>query len=84
MQYSSTTYYESGEAGRGGNSGNTDYTGGLGQYYLYNTTGAALIYRNGNSASGLRPGGGGSSGIQYGATTISGGSGANGLIIIHY
>lgn len=34
-------------------------TGGLGQYYLYNNTGATLIYRNGNLSSGLEPGGAG-------------------------
>jgi hypothetical protein len=82
--YNATTYYESGEAGRGGNGGNTVSTGGLGQYYLYNTTGATLVYRNGNSATGLRPGGGGASGVQYGASLLGGGTGANGLVVIHY
>jgi hypothetical protein len=83
-QFNATTYYESGEAGRGGNSGNTDNTGGLGQYYLYNTTGATLVYRNGNPSVGTRPGGGGASGVQYGTSIVGGGNGATGLIIIHY
>lgn len=83
FQFNSTTYYESGKAGRGGNSGNAA-TGGLGQTYLYNTTGAALIFRNGNPAGGRLPGGGGASGVQFGATTITGGKGGDALIIIHY
>lgn len=84
FQYNATTFYEKGEAGKGGNAGNASNTGGLGQTYLYNTTGAALLLRNGNSASGKRPGGGAASGIQYGATTLFGGTGGNGLVIIHY
>ena len=84
FQLNATTYYERGEAGKGGDAGNAENTGGYGQTYLYNTTGAVLIFRNGNSASGLRPGGGGSSGIEFGATTLFGGTGSTGLIIIYY
>lgn len=83
-QYNATTYYESGKAGRGGDAPNNPDSGGAGQTYLYNTTGAALVFRNGNPAGGLVPGGGGASGVQYGATTIGGGSGADGVLIIHY
>lgn len=82
--YNATTYYESGKAGRGGDAPNNPESGGAGQTYLYNTTGAVLVFRNGNPAGGLVPGGGGASGIQYGANTIGGGSGADGVIIIHY
>jgi hypothetical protein len=83
-QYNATTYYESGKAGRGGDAPNNPDSGGAGQTYLYNTTGAVLVFRNGNPAGGLVPGGGGASGVQYGATTIGGGTGADGVLIIHY
>ncbi len=82
--YNATTYYESGKGGRGGDAPNHPDSGGAGQTYLYNTTGATLVFRNGNPSNGLVPGGGGASGVQYGATNISGGSGADGIIIIHY
>ncbi len=82
-QYNATTYYESGKAGRGGDAGNSN-TGATGQTYLYNTTGSALVVRNGNPSGGLVPGGGGASGVQYGATNIAGGSGADGILIIYY
>lgn len=82
-QFNSTTYYESGKAGAGGNA--YPFTnGGEGQTYLYNNTGGTLIFRNGNPAAGGVPGGGGASGVQFGATTIGGGSGADGRIVIHY
>lgn len=83
-QYNATTYYESGKAGRGGDAPNNPDSGGAGQSYLYNTTGSAVIFRNGNPAGGLMPGGGGASGIQYGTTNIGGGSGADGVIVVHY
>ncbi len=83
-QFAAGVFYESGEAGKGGNGANTEYTGGLGQTYVYNTTGATLIFRNGNPSGGLTPGGGGSSGIQYGANILGGGNGSPGFIIIHY
>ena len=86
-QYSATTFYEKGIAGRGGNSGNSE-TGGLGQTYLLNTTAGTLILRNGNPSAGKIPGGGGASGFQYttgiGTTNIAGGAGGDGLIIIRY
>ena len=84
FQFNATTYYENGEAGKGGDAGNAGNTGGLGQTYLYNTTGAMLIFRNGNNSSGKRPGGGGASGIEFGATALFGGTGSPGLIIIYY
>ncbi len=62
---------------------NTPGSGGAGQTYLYNTTGAALIFRNGNPSGGLTPGGG-ASGVHYGTTSLGGGSGADGIIIVHY
>jgi hypothetical protein len=83
-QYNATTYYESGKAGRGGDAPNNPDSGGAGQTYLYNTTGAALVFRNGNPAGGLVPGGGGASGVQYGITNIGGGNGGDGIIVIHY
>ncbi len=83
-QFDAATFYERGEAGKGGNAANSNNTGGLGQYYLYNNTGSTLIYRNGNPSSGLQPGGGGSSGIQFGATALGGGNGGSGLITIYY
>lgn len=83
-QFNATTYYESGKAGRGGDAPNNPDSGGAGQTYLYNTTGAALVFRNGNPSVGLVPGGGGASGVQYGTTNIGGGSGADGIIIVHY
>jgi hypothetical protein len=83
-QYNATTYYESGKSGRGGDAPNVPESGGAGQTYLYNTTGAALIFRNGNPSGGLTPGGGGASGVQYGVTNIGGGSGADGMMIVHY
>jgi hypothetical protein len=83
-QFNATTYYESGKAGRGGDAPNNPESGGAGQTYLYNTTGAALVFRNGNPAAGLMPGGGGASGVQYGTTNISGGSGADGILVVHY
>jgi hypothetical protein len=83
-QYNATTYYENGKAGAGGDAPVNPGSGGDGQTYLYNTTGAVLIFRNGNPASGRVPGGGGASGVQYGATNIGGGSGAGGQIIIYY
>lgn len=83
-QYNATTFYEAGEAGKGGHAANTSNTGGLGQSYLYNTTGSVLIFRNGNLSKGLWPGGGGSSGIQYGVNLLAGGNGGNGLVVIHY
>lgn len=82
--FNSTTYYESGKAGRGGNAANSHETGGLGQTYLYNTTGSVLVFRNGNSSTGIMPGGGGASGVQYGVTTLGGGNGGDGLLIIRY
>jgi hypothetical protein len=84
FQYNATTYYESGKAGRGGEAPNNADSGGAGQSYLYNTTGATLVFRNGNPSGGLIPGGGGASGVQYGITNISGGAGADGIIIVHY
>jgi len=84
FQFNATTYYESGKAGRGGNSANSINTGGLGQTYLYNTTTALLVSRNANPSLGAFPGGGGASGVQFGATNINGGNGADGTIIIHY
>jgi hypothetical protein len=83
-QYNATTFYEKGIAGRGGNAANTSNTGGLGQTYLVNNTTSTLIQRNGNPTAGSLPGGGGASGIQFLATSLIGGVGANGLIIIHY
>jgi hypothetical protein len=83
-QFNATTYYENGKAGHGGDAPNNPGSGGAGQTYLYNTTGAALVFRNGNPSGGLTPGGGGASGVQYGTTNISGGSGADGIIIVHY
>jgi hypothetical protein len=83
-QFNATTYYENGKAGRGGDAPNNPDSGGAGQTYLYNTTGGALVFRNGNPSAGLVPGGGGASGVQYGTTNIGGGSGADGVIIIHY
>ena len=82
--YNATTYYESGKAGRGGDAPLIPDSGGAGQTYLYNTTGGVLVFRNGNPSTGLVPGGGGASGVQYGATSIGGGSGADGIIVIHY
>jgi hypothetical protein len=83
-QFNSTTFYESGKGGRGGDAPNNPGSGGAGQTYLYNTTGAVLIFRNGNPSSGLTPGGGGASGVQYGVTNIGGGGGADGIMIVHY
>ncbi len=84
FQYNATTFYESGKAGSGGDAPNNPNSGGEGQTYLYNTTGAVTILRNGNPSYGLSPGGGGSSGIQFGATSIGGGSGAGGTMVVHY
>jgi hypothetical protein len=83
-QFNATTFYESGKAGRGGDAPYNPDSGGAGQTYLYNTTGSALVFRNGNPSSGLVPGGGGASGVAYGVTNIGGGSGADGLMIVHY
>jgi hypothetical protein len=83
-QFNATTFYENGKAGRGGDAPNNPESGGAGQTYLYNTTGAALVFRNGNPSAGLVPGGGGASGVQYGVTNIGGGSGAAGILIVHY
>lgn len=83
-QVNATTFYESGKAGRGGDAPLYPDSGGAGQTYLYNTTGGALIFRNGNPSSGLFPGAGGASGVIYGATNIGGGAGADGVIIVHY
>jgi hypothetical protein len=83
-QFNATTYYENGKAGRGGDAPNNPDSGGAGQTYLYNTSGATLVFRNGNPAAGLIPGGGGASGVQFGTTNISGGAGADGHIIIYY
>jgi hypothetical protein len=83
-QFNATTFYENGKAGRGGDAPNHPESGGAGQTYLFNTTGGVLVFRNGNPAGGLLPGGGGASGVQYGSTNISGGSGADGIVIIHY
>jgi hypothetical protein len=83
-QFNATTFYESGKAGRGGNAPENPDSGGDGQTYVYNTTGSTLVFRNGNSSTGKLPGGGGASGLQYGTTTIGGGNGADGIIIIHY
>lgn len=83
-QYNATTFYESGKGGRGGDSPKHFESGGAGQTYLYNTTGSVLVFRNGNPATGLVPGGGGASGVQYGSTTIGGGSGADGILIVYY
>jgi hypothetical protein len=83
-QVNATTYYESGKAGRGGDAPNYPESGGAGQTYIYNTTGSTLIFRNGNPSNGLVPGGGGASGLGYGTTNIGGGSGADGIIILHY
>jgi trimeric autotransporter adhesin len=84
MQFNATTYYETGTAGRGGDAGNTINTGATGSYYVYNNTGSVLIFRSLKIAAGIFPGGGGAAGIQYGATSISGGSGAGGSVVVHW
>lgn len=81
--FNSTTFYESGKAGRGGDA--YPFTnGGEGQTYIYNTTGSTLVFRNGNPSAGRIPGGGGASGVQFGVTGISGGTGADGSLTIYY
>lgn len=84
MQFNATTYYETGRAGKGGDAGNNRTTGATGSFYVYNTTAGSVVYRSLKIADGLNPGGGGASGIQYGATSISGGNGGGGLIVIRW
>jgi hypothetical protein len=84
MQFNSTTYYETGYAGKGGDAGNSRNTGATGSSYVYNTTGSAIVWRSLKVADGITPGGGAAGGIKYGGTSISGGSGADGLIIIRW
>lgn len=84
MQFNATTYYETGGAGKGGDAGNSRNTGSTGSYYVYNNTAGAIVFRSLKVADGIVPGGGGASGIKYATTSIGGGSGANGLIIIRW
>jgi hypothetical protein len=84
MQFNATTFYETGQAGKGGDAGNSRATGATGSNYVYNNTAGAIVWRSLKVADGIVPGGGGGSGIKYGGTSISGGEGARGLIIIRW
>ena len=83
-EYNATTYYETGHAGKGGDAGNNRTTGSTGNFYVYNTTAASIVYRSLKITDGLTPGGGGASGIQHGASSLNGGNGGGGLIIIRW
>lgn len=84
MQFNATTYYETGQAGKGGDAGNSRNTGSTGSYYVYNNTASTIVFRALKVADGITPGGGAASGIKYNTTSISGGSGGNGLVIIRW
>jgi hypothetical protein len=87
IQTTPSATYETVYAGRGGNSGNTDATGGgLNQLIINLTTGSALKWSSA-VGNGIVPGGGGSSGVTPLSGTIFsslGSTGANGLVIVHY
>jgi hypothetical protein len=84
MQYNATTFYETGMAGKGGDAGNKPGTGGVGGYYIFNTTGNTLVFRAGKAATGYFPGGGGAGGYDYNLASVSGGNGANGLVLVRW
>lgn len=84
MPFNATTYYETGRGGRGGNAGNMTNNGGVGAYYVYNNTAAAVVSRNTPDLTGQLPGGGGAGGINHGPSAFPGGTGGAGLIVIHY
>lgn len=84
MQYNATTFYESGRAGRGGAPGHSNDPGASGGYYVFNTTANTLVLRASKAATGNFPGGGGASGYDYPLLSISGGNGANGLVIVRW
>jgi len=79
-QSSATTFLEATIGGKGGNAGNTLYTGATGGYRLYNSSTATQI-KMASPRAARHPGGGG--GGHYNGSEIYC-SGADGLIVIHY
>jgi hypothetical protein len=86
IQSGASIFREIVSSANGGDAGNSINTGGAGAYYMYNITTATDVRRaSGGNAN--QPGGGGSGG--YALTTnpalsLSGGSGGDGMVIIHY
>lgn len=68
------------KSGRGGNAGNTMYTGGLGGY-IEATSATVALYVTGGSAK--LPGGGGSGNTNI-STVYYGAPGAAGMVVFHY
>ncbi len=80
IQSNATTFLEASIGGKGGNAGNTLYTGAAGGYRLYNPTTFTQI-KIAYPGIARHPGGGGAgfyTGIEINC------SGANGMVVIHY
>jgi hypothetical protein len=84
MQYNATTFYETGNAGRGGPPGHSNDAGASGGYYVFNTTANTLVLRASKAATGVFPGGGGASGYDYPLLSVSGGNGGNGMVLVRW
>jgi hypothetical protein len=85
IQSGASTFIESSSGADGGDGANSVNTGGKGGYFLYNLTTATII-KFGSSPAANEPAGGGSGGFSLMnlAAFSNGGSGADGLVIIHY
>lgn len=78
--------YEVVFGGDGGDGGNTTDTGGKGNKLQYNLTSSTSLLITNALGNGIRPGGGGGSGlVQLSTVThLVGSNGASGMVIIHY
>lgn len=79
-QANATTFLESQTGGKGGDGGNTKFTGGVGTYQLRNASTFANIYTLYGSP-GRVPGGGAGGNITWGGSIQYGGQG---MVTIHY
>ncbi len=85
MQSGSTTFIEEAISGDGGSSRFHQQTGGYGGSVVYNTTTSTTI-RTHSGTLAKQPGGGGNGGfiLSNAATFLNGGSGGDGMVLIHY
>lgn len=81
-QVATSVFYEIGEGANGGDAANSYKTGGQGDTYIYNITGAILV-RHDNGRGIGNYGGGGGCGLPIGSG-VAGGLGGVGLVVIHY
>lgn len=82
-QYDATTFYQTGENGKGGDAGYTVNTGGGGGAYVGNTTANTMVEQRFLGVASV-PGGGGGSGYNFGGQIALGGTGATGMVVVRY